>query len=51
MTEEKVIIGFKIEPDIKEQFDEICRKQFYTKMSQKLYEFVHKTVKENNQNN
>lgn len=37
-------ITFRIEEDTKIKFDEICREN-YTTISQKLYAFVHQTVK------
>lgn len=37
-------IRFRIEDDIKKEFDRICREN-HTRMSQKLYAFVHQTVK------
>ena len=38
------LIRFRVEPEIKKAFDEFCKNN-YTTSSQKLYSFVHQSVK------
>lgn len=43
-TNKEEMIGFNIEADAKIAFEKHCREN-YTSMSQKLYAFVHQTIK------
>jgi antitoxin component of RelBE/YafQ-DinJ toxin-antitoxin module len=48
MSKDK-LISFKIEEETKESFERICKENFTT-VSQTLYKFVHKEIKQESKN-